>query len=312
MLFTHTLSVCRGTRLANLQHFALRRGVWCCRAPDVRVSTLVLPFGRFYGRPDVRLQGSDFECAILDADPYRVVERHTHEEAHFVLVLEGLYVSSAAGADAVSRGPVLVFNPAGTTHRDRFEASSGTLAGRFLTLSIAPSLIQDATRGRRIPTEARVVRDRHAVETAFALAQASTATSAVTLAVESLMLNLVDAVVTSEPSDRRAPPPWLRVATELLSDSGAQTPTISEIAAVAGVHRVHLARAFRTFHGCSPATFQRQRRLERAAGLIRHSRRSLSDIALSCGFVDQSHMTTAFRRHHGVTPAEWRRASDTA
>jgi AraC family transcriptional regulator len=119
-------------------------------------------------------------------------------------------------------------------------------------------------------------------------------------------------VLTRESSDHRAPPTWLRVATELLSDSGAHAPTISEIAAVAGVHRVHLARAFRTFHGCSPATFQRQRRLERAAGLIRHSRRSLSDIALSCGFVDQSHMTTAFRRHHGVTPAEWRRASDTA
>jgi hypothetical protein len=47
----------------------------------------VLPFGTFYGRPDVRRSAPGLEVAVLDADPHRVVERHGHEEAHFVLVL---------------------------------------------------------------------------------------------------------------------------------------------------------------------------------------------------------------------------------
>jgi hypothetical protein len=62
----------------------------------------VLPFGTFYGRVDVRRHAPGLEIAVLNADPHRVVERHSHEEAHFVLVLSGLYVSTAAGRSSCS------------------------------------------------------------------------------------------------------------------------------------------------------------------------------------------------------------------
>ena len=95
----------------------------------MRSASPVLAFGTFYGNVNVRRCAPGLDVAVLDVDPHRIVERHSHEEAHFVLVLDGLYVSSASGADAISRGPFLVFNPAGTTHRDRFEARSRVMEG---------------------------------------------------------------------------------------------------------------------------------------------------------------------------------------
>lgn len=97
----------------------------------------VLPFGEFYGTLDTRRHAPGLEFSVLNADPYRVVERHSHVDVHFAFVLDGLYVSSADGAEAVSSGPQLIFNPAGTTHTDRFETRSRVIDGRFLTLSVA-------------------------------------------------------------------------------------------------------------------------------------------------------------------------------
>jgi AraC family transcriptional regulator len=69
---------------------------------------------------------------------------------------------------------------------------------------------------------------------------------------------------------------------------------------------VHLARVFRRHLGCTPGDYLRRRRLERAAVLLRETARPLSDVALHCGFADQSHFANAFKRHTGVTPGSYR------
>ena len=70
---------------------------------------------------------------------------------------------------------------------------------------------------------------------------------------------------------------------------------------------MHLARVFRLHLGCTPGDYLRRRRLARAAVLLRETARPLSDVALACGFADQSHLAHAFRRHAGVSPGAFRR-----
>jgi AraC family transcriptional regulator len=43
---------------------------------------------------------------------------------------------------------------------------------------------------------------------------------------------------------------------------------------------------------------------------LRDRRLSLSDVALACGFADQSHLTRVFTGMVGVSPGAWRRALD--
>ena len=47
--------------------------------------------------------------------------------------------------------------------------------------------------------------------------------------------------------------------------------------------------------------------MEQNKGLLRDGRLSLSDVALSCGFADQSHFTRVFTKLTGLTPGAWRR-----
>ena len=218
----------------------------------------------------------------MDIDPYRVVERHSHEEAYFVFVLDGLYVSSAVGADAISRGQTLVFNPPGTTHRDRFEARARVMEGRFLTISIASDLFASATSEGIAPHSATALSDANAIATAARIARACAGCSdSSALHAESLAMSLLSAAVCPPRIGARVPPHWLSVAEELLRDACDQDVRIADLAAVAGVHPVHFARVFRHVNQCTPADYLRHRRVERAEVLLRSSARPLSEIAAS-------------------------------
>lgn len=80
------------------------------------------------------------------------------------------------------------------------------------------------------------------------------------------------------------------------------------MAEAAALSRYHFARSFRSEMGVPPVTYLWRRRAQLAASKLSETTRSLAEVALSCGFSDQSHFTTVFRREHGVTPAAFRRA----
>ena len=69
----------------------------------------------------------------------------------------------------------------------------------------------------------------------------------------------------------------------------------------------HFARAFRQSVGVAPHRWLVLRRVEVAKGLLRNSTQAISDIALECGFADQSHFTRVFTDVVGVSPGAWRR-----
>jgi transcriptional regulator GlxA family with amidase domain len=48
-------------------------------------------------------------------------------------------------------------------------------------------------------------------------------------------------------------------------------------------------------------------RVARAKSLLRRSDGSLADIAVACGFANQSHFTRVFSREVGLSPTQWRR-----
>jgi AraC family transcriptional regulator len=105
------------------------------------------------------------------------------------------------------------------------------------------------------------------------------------------------------------PSRWLAPVRDRLHEGfRAPLPGLEELAREAGVHPVHLARAFRAAYGTSPGGYLRRRRLEWAAEQLRQSERPLAAIASEAGFADQSHFTRAFRAAYGEPPGAWRRA----
>ena len=69
---------------------------------------------------------------------------------------------------------------------------------------------------------------------------------------------------------------------------------------------------FRRLYGLPVHTWLRQRRMERAAELLRDSSLSVLEVAQSVGYGSASQFSAAFRRQYGMTPAMYRKMSEPA
>jgi AraC-like DNA-binding protein len=96
-----------------------------------------------------------------------------------------------------------------------------------------------------------------------------------------------------------------RVAKELIEAHIDGTLALRHIAESCGLSSSHFAHAFKASVGMAPHQWLLHRRVERAKHLLNAARQSLTDIALECGFADQSHFTRVFRRATGCPPGRW-------
>ncbi len=82
---------------------------------------------------------------------------------------------------------------------------------------------------------------------------------------------------------------------------------LDDLAAIADLSAKHFARAFRQSTGMPPHRWLIERRIDHAKSLLGEDNLNLAEIALACGFADQSHFTAAFRKSVNTTPAIFRR-----
>lgn len=81
------------------------------------------------------------------------------------------------------------------------------------------------------------------------------------------------------------------------------------LAKLVSFSKSHFSRAFKQSLGLPPMAYVKMRRIERAKFLMISTNQQLTEIALTCGFADQSHLNRSFRRVIGVSPGRWRRTS---
>jgi AraC family transcriptional regulator len=103
--------------------------------------------------------------------------------------------------------------------------------------------------------------------------------------------------------------PWQeRRAKEILSANLDGGVPLKDVAQECRLSLSHFSRAFRSSMGVAPHSWLLTRRIEVAKQKLRDSRLPLAEVALACGFADQSHLTRVFTRMVGVSPGAWRRA----
>lgn len=258
--------------------------------------------GRFYGVAAVErpLPGGRVAhlSATVSADG---VEEHSHDDAHFVLATHGRYLTTAWGPE--TEGPVLVYNPPGVIHRDRFVETGGW----FLAVSFEARTWRDLSSQEAAAVDALRLADPSARRAALRLTRAVQARDVEAVALESLGLELAAEAMAPPRREGALRPSWLDAAETYLADAFDQPIAVADVARAAGVHPVHLARGYRRWFGATPGARLRIRRLERAADLLMRGRTSIGDVALAVGFCDQSHLNRQFRLAYGVTPGEFAR-----
>jgi AraC-like DNA-binding protein len=107
------------------------------------------------------------------------------------------------------------------------------------------------------------------------------------------------------PRDRRR-----AVEAALWIDAHAHEPIdLEQTAAHAGISAFHFLRVFGKATGVTPHQYLVRSRLRRAARLLAHDERPVTEIALEVGFSDLSNFVRTFHRAAGCSPGAFRKAS---
>src|SRR5256886_10206943 len=85
--------------------------------------------------------------------------------------------------------------------------------------------------------------------------------------------------------------------------------TLDEIAAIGGISRFHMVRAFAAATGLSVIRYVRARRLSEAARALAAGAPDILALALDADYSSHEAFTRAFRDHFGVTPEAVRAAT---
>ena len=234
----------------------------------------ILGPGTFFGTGRRDLRTPSFVFSEMSADlSSEGVPKHTHVSAHFVLVVNGVYITAAQPNEGLCGFSTLIFNPSGTTHQDRFRSQGG----RFLTISVATEVSAEIERTIHSPVAFTSGKVAATVRKAYTEFQNLNHFSELVL--EGLGLELAGRLGLARSHSDPIVPHWLRRAKELIHDGCTDRMSIKDIAREADVHPIHLARTFRRYFGYSPGEYLRRCRMERVQHLLIGTELPLADLA---------------------------------
>jgi AraC-like DNA-binding protein len=252
------------------------------------------------------------ELLRSDASTHRYA-RHSHEGYALGVVEAGAHAFAARGTVWTAiPGRVIIVNPddahdGGPAARDggysyrmayvdaaALAAALEEAAGRHIALPLfCDAVVEDA------PLADRLLRLHRSLEHGESRLER-----------EALLITVLVELVRRHgrpaPEDRhggRSPQAVAR-AVEHLSENFAADCSLAELAALAGVDRFHLLRAFRNRLGLPPHLFQTQLRLRHAKRLMLAGEPPAM-AAAAAGFADQSHLIRKFKAAYGITPGQY-------
>ncbi|MFJ9035245.1 helix-turn-helix domain-containing protein [Streptomyces sp. NPDC102406] len=111
------------------------------------------------------------------------------------------------------------------------------------------------------------------------------------------------------PAEEARPGPDRRVARslrELLDARVVEGVELNEAAGLVHAHPAHLVRSFGAAYGIAPHQYLMARRVDRARRLLLAGQ-APGEVAVACGFYDQSHLNRHFKKVVGVPPGRYAR-----
>jgi AraC-like DNA-binding protein len=244
---------------------------------------------------DFLLRESRYDAAVR-------MPTHHHPQAYFCFVFRGGLLEQRDGAEFRFEPGSLHFHPALEPHAVSVGPEGATC------LSIIPhGSIAERLASLRPGTTMWVTLDRLGGLARHCWSAFHADDTASELGLEAAALELVAAWLRLPDPPAAIPPDWLAEVRRHLDDHHQQRIVMRDLAGVAGIHAVHLIRAFRRHFGVTPGAYLRRRRIDWARRTLVDTADPLADVALAAGFSSQAHFTRVFRREVGVTPGAYRR-----
>jgi AraC family transcriptional regulator len=254
--------------------------------------------------------GRDLRCAEAFYPGGLTLPEHAHENLSITIAYDGFFDESYGRRSRVRCEMwTHVVRPPRQSHSDRI----GPRGSRLLEIEFGPSWLGDEDLVASIRDPWSLRHPALSYLSRSIRAEMSINDSARTLLCEGAALELLGRLlrIGSGSPGRRRPPSWLRRVRERLDAGFHDDIRFADLAREAGVHAVHLARAFRVHYGTSPGGYVRRLRIGWAAEALRHAPdKHVTEIAHEAGFYDHSHFARVFKAATGLTPSRYRSVAD--
>jgi AraC family transcriptional regulator len=236
--------------------------------------------------------------------PGLCIPRHSHSTANFIYIVAGTHWSGhSRGGDICAPGTVR-FIPAGEPHENYFPVGSRSIE----IVLRQPILELAAEHGQTTCSSGELAHPSAPALGARLYREFRQRDDVSALEIEAVILQLLLTLTGGEDSTprRKTAPPWLLHIREMLREEEHPRLTLVELSRFVGRHPVQICRQFHHHFDCTISEYMRRVRIARAQSLLHTRELELAEIALACGFSDQSHFTTAFRRLTGISPHRYR------
>jgi AraC family transcriptional regulator len=124
---------------------------------------------------------------------------------------------------------------------------------------------------------------------------------------ESIQMLFLNLVTMANHLLTKEQPSWIKIIYEQINDRWAENITLDELAKAANVHPVTISKHFPKFFSCTLGEYMRKLKVEKALSMLKSTSLSLTEIAYTCGFADQSHFTHTFKQITGFLPGQYRK-----
>ncbi len=231
------------------------------------------------------------QSLLLKVDSAAIVRGHDHDSPHFCAVISGAFVeSNSRGTNTLQALDVRLSPPA------KRDLQFSTLGASCLIAELDAECgeISNAVYATAPSWASAVLRDLDTAKTHDSARWSLDADLAVG-----------DIVGWLSSSRRKSVPPrWLLRVRDIVRECG--TVDTRQLAAEAGVHRVHLSRSFREHFGMPLSAYVQRVRVLRAVHLLRAPEMSLAQVADRAGYFDQAHFSRSVARFFGRPPSALR------
>lgn len=122
----------------------------------------------------------------------------------------------------------------------------------------------------------------------------------------SIKILLLSMLNETKTSNKRKKPDWITNLHQLLNDRWSEQLSLEDLSLAVKVHPVTISKHFARYFSCTLGEYMRKIKVNKSIFLIKNSRLSLTEIALQCGFADQSHFIRNFKKLTGFLPKDFK------
>lgn len=234
----------------------------------------------------------------------REVGWHHHENPHLTFILQGEVIEGTQKKVYNCSAGNLLFH-------GRFEPHYNVKRdgnARCLHIEISPGCLNDLAHDENRLQGIFDVNDPRIKFLCYKLFREALISDDVSaLSIQSLALEVFGQLLFSEATARASRPLWVSKLEEILRSAYTEKYSLDDLAGEVSIHPVHLSRSFSRYFHCTLGEYVRSLRVERSLAFMSSRNLSLTEIASSCGFADQSHFFRSFRQIMGVNPSTYRK-----